>query len=409
MCAAEEEAPMTPAEFHSTRKFADTHFGRIAYIERGSGKTALFVHGLPLCGYQWRGVVEDVARERRAIAPDLMGLGYTDVRPGQSVSFREQAGMLAALLDELGVDAVDLVGNDTGGGIAQIFAASHPTRVRTLTLTNCEVANLWPNVLLEGFYRGVAAGVVPQAMKQMLGDVELARNQLGRLVYEDASFFTAELVDVYLRPIVASDERLALFRQLCDWKVNRAELLEAGAELRELDLPTQVAWGDGDVVFDAEPSLEWLRSNLRSLQKTTIVPRAKLFFPEEYPRLTSVLLAEFWRHGTADVIRRFNDAFQQHDPSVFPDLVADDCVIENTAPAPDGERRVGGRACIELWQAIATSPDIRFDLEKTVVPGDRATILWRLRRGDGGSVRGVNLMRVRDGRIVEGLGYVKGA
>jgi haloalkane dehalogenase len=400
---------MTPAEFHSTRKFADTHFGRIAYVERGSGKTALLVHGLPLCGYQWRGVVEDVARVRRTIAPDLMGLGYTDVRPGQAVSFREQARMLAALLDELGIDAVDLVGNDTGGGIAQIFAARYPTRVRTLTLTNCEVADRWPNVLLQGFYQGVAAGAVTQAMRQMLGDVELARNQLGRLVYEDASFFTADLVDVYLRPIVSSEERLALFRQLCDWRANRAELVEAGAELRELDLPTQVVWGDGDVVFDTEPSLEWLGSNLRSLQKTTIVPRAKLFFPEEHPRLMTVLLAEFWRHGTADVIRRFNDAFQRHDPGEFPGLVADDCVIENTAPAPDGERRVGGRACVELWQAIATSPDIRFDLEKTVVSGDRATILWRLRRSDGGSVRGVNLMRVRDGRIVEGLGYVKGA
>jgi SnoaL-like domain len=83
-------------------------------------------------------------------------------------------------------------------------------------------------------------------------------------------------------------------------------------------------------------------------------------------------------------------------------------VIENTVPAPDGERRVGGRACMELWQAIAASPDINFDLEKTVVSGDRAMILWRLRRSDGGSVCGVNLMRVRDGRIVEGLGYVKG-
>ena len=114
---------MTPAEFQSTRKFTDTPFGRIAYVERGSGKVALFVHGLPLCGYQWRGVMEDVAGERRAIAPDLMGLGYTEARPGQAVSFREQARMLAALLDGLGVDAVDLVGNDTGGGIAQIFAA----------------------------------------------------------------------------------------------------------------------------------------------------------------------------------------------------------------------------------------------------------------------------------------------
>jgi haloalkane dehalogenase len=398
---------MDPSEFNSSRKFAETRFGRIAYLERGSGPVALFLHGLPLCGYQWRDVIEDLAPMRRCIAPDMMALGYTEVRSGQAVSFRDQAQMIAAFLDALGIEAVDLVGNDTGGGIAQIFAASHPARVRTLTLTNCEVADRWPNPLLEGFYQGVEAGVVPEAMKRMLGDVEAARAELGRLVYEDPNVFTAELVDTYLRPIVASKPRLALFRELCDWRTNRAQLLEASAKLRELDLPTQVIWGDGDVVFDVEPSLEWLQANLRSLQKTTVVPRAKLFFPEEHPRLTSLLLAEFWRHDTADVIRRFNDAFQRHDPSVFPDLVAEDCVVENTSPAPDGARHVGRCACVELWQGIASSPEIAFDLEKTVVAGDRAIILWRLRRSDGGSVRGVNLMRVRDGRIVEGLGYVK--
>ena len=42
---------MTPSEFHSSRKFAATSFGRIAYVERGSGSAALFIHGLPLCGY----------------------------------------------------------------------------------------------------------------------------------------------------------------------------------------------------------------------------------------------------------------------------------------------------------------------------------------------------------------------
>ena len=65
---------------------------------------------------------------------------------------------------------------------------------------------------------------------------------------------------------------------------------------------------------------------------------------------------------------------------------------------------------MELWQGIATAPGIHFDLENVIVVDDRAIILWRLRRGDADddSVRGVNLMRVRDGRIVEGLGYVKG-
>lgn len=112
--------------------------------------------------------------------------------------------------------------------------------------------------------------------------------------------------------------------------------------------------------------------------------------------------------ATAEIMRRFNDAFQRHDPSGLPGLVAEDCVIENTVPAPDGARHVGREACLALWQGIAGDRSGRFDVEDIFAAGDRGTIRWRYRR-DGGSIRGVNLMRVRDGLIVEAMGYVKGA
>jgi SnoaL-like domain len=117
------------------------------------------------------------------------------------------------------------------------------------------------------------------------------------------------------------------------------------------------------------------------------------------------------QHGdTATVLRRFNQVFLSHDPSALPALVAPDCVIENTVPAPDGARYEGRDACIALWTGIATNPGIWFELEDVTVIGERGIIRWRYHWGEGGadSVRGVNLMRVRDGLIVEALGYVKG-
>lgn len=115
--------------------------------------------------------------------------------------------------------------------------------------------------------------------------------------------------------------------------------------------------------------------------------------------------------ATADVIRRFNDVFQRHDPSALQVLVAADCVIENTTPAPNGARYVGRDACIALWTRIATSHEMRFEIEDVVVAGERAIVRWRLVWGEREQdcVRGVNLMRVKDGQITEALGYVKGA
>jgi ketosteroid isomerase-like protein len=112
---------------------------------------------------------------------------------------------------------------------------------------------------------------------------------------------------------------------------------------------------------------------------------------------------------TGEVIKRFNDAFVQRDPGKLVDLVADDCVMEGAQPAPNGTRYEGYDACLRFWQELIADLDGSFEPEDVVVSGDRATIRWRYRFGEGdeNSVRGVNLMHVRDGKIVEALGYVK--
>jgi ketosteroid isomerase-like protein len=112
---------------------------------------------------------------------------------------------------------------------------------------------------------------------------------------------------------------------------------------------------------------------------------------------------------TLQIIQRFNQAFVQHDGSLLDGMIAEDCVMESVEPAPDGTRFVGRDACLEFWQKLANNRDGQFADEDIVAIDDRAIIRWRYRFGPGlsKSVRGVNVMRVRDGLIVEALGYVK--
>src|SRR5512139_1633238 len=135
--AAGAARPIDAAGFHRSRRFARTRFGRIAYIERGSGDTALFLHGFPLNGFQWRGAIDRLSGTRRCLAPDFMGLGYTEVET-DDVGPDAQLAMLLELLDSLDIRAVDLVASDSGGAVAQLLVARHPERVRTLLLTNCD-------------------------------------------------------------------------------------------------------------------------------------------------------------------------------------------------------------------------------------------------------------------------------
>jgi ketosteroid isomerase-like protein len=116
-------------------------------------------------------------------------------------------------------------------------------------------------------------------------------------------------------------------------------------------------------------------------------------------------------HAPSDVVRRFIAAFQEHDPEAFVDLVAEDCVMETIQPAPDGTRYEGYETNLRFWQAMATDPHASFEVEDVFVAGDRAVNRWRYRFGEGdeNSVRGVTLLRVKDGRIVEALAYAKTA
>ena len=112
---------------------------------------------------------------------------------------------------------------------------------------------------------------------------------------------------------------------------------------------------------------------------------------------------------TEAVMRQFHDAFDRHDPAAFVELIADDCVIENTTPAPNGSLHVGKQACLAVWQGLATAAHTGFSREEVWAVGERVIVRWRYRWGDEEtqSVRGVNLVRVRDGRVVEAMGYVK--
>ncbi len=102
------------------------------------GDAALFLHGFPLNGFQWRSALDRLSRYRRCVVPDFLGLGFAEVAPNQAVTPAAQVEMLAALLDSLSIQRVDLVANDSGGAVAQLFAIRHPERVSTLLLTNCD-------------------------------------------------------------------------------------------------------------------------------------------------------------------------------------------------------------------------------------------------------------------------------
>jgi steroid delta-isomerase-like uncharacterized protein len=117
--------------------------------------------------------------------------------------------------------------------------------------------------------------------------------------------------------------------------------------------------------------------------------------------------------STVEVINRFNDAFNRHDIQGVMTLMTDDCLFDNTYPPPDGERFAGQEAVRRFWEEFfRSSPDAVFKAEEMFAYEDRCVIRWRYEwtgtDGQSEHIRGVDVLRVRDGKVAEKLAYVKG-
>jgi ketosteroid isomerase-like protein len=108
-----------------------------------------------------------------------------------------------------------------------------------------------------------------------------------------------------------------------------------------------------------------------------------------------------------EVVTTFGAAWERHDLDAAMELVTDDCVFDNTSPAPDGTRYVGRAAVRGAWSEIFDDSSSRFEAEETFSAGDRVIQLWRYTWADG-HVRGVDVFRVRGGKVSEKFSYVKG-
>jgi ketosteroid isomerase-like protein len=114
-----------------------------------------------------------------------------------------------------------------------------------------------------------------------------------------------------------------------------------------------------------------------------------------------------------NMLQHFNDAFNRHDVAAMMDDMTNDCVFENTFPAPDGTRYEGQAAVREFWvNFFKSSPHAHLDIEDIIATEDRCVQCWVYHwideQGKSGHVRGVDVFRLRGGKIAEKLSYVKG-
>ena len=282
---------MTSLQTVLTTHSIETASGCISYVEAGSGPVALFVHGVLLNKHLWRHQLAGLSDIRRCIAVDLLAHGDTEIKPNQDVSVTANAIMLREVLDALQIDQVDIVGNDSGGGIAQIFSALHPERVRSLTLTNCDTHDNWPPEAFKPFLDMAAAGGLSDTLNALLSDKSIYRSP-GALgpAYERPENISDADIDIYLLPLVRSEQRTHDLRRFLA-AFDHSHTVAIESRLRHLQAPTLIVWGTDDVYFPVSWA-HWLAEAIPGAKPPVELLGARIFFPEERAEVFNQLLRD---------------------------------------------------------------------------------------------------------------------
>jgi pimeloyl-ACP methyl ester carboxylesterase len=223
-----------------------------------------------------------------------MGLGYTEPVEGQIITPETQVQMLAMFFDSLQIDAVDLVANDSGGLLSQLFVARYPHRVRTLLLTNCDVDRDSPPALFVPLIDlADKTMLIDEFFAPQIADKQRARssNGLGS-AYSFPDRLTDETIEIYLRPLVDNPRRSAQLQQYTS-ALRTNPLMTIHENLRRWNGPARIVWGMSDPFFSKE-SANWLDQTLPGSRGVRRIPNANLFFPEEMPDIIAEEAIALW-------------------------------------------------------------------------------------------------------------------
>lgn len=272
-------------------RFVEVPSGQIAYTDTGSGPVALFVHGVLMSKHLWRKQIAALSDVRRCIAVDLLAHGETEIQPGQDVSVTANADMLKEVLEELKIDQVDLIGNDSGGGICQIFAARYPEHIRSLTLTNCDTHDNWPPKAFQPFVEATRQGLHAGLINSMIADKAVYRSPeaLGP-AYERPDLVADADIDTYLKPLIKDPDRTRNFQRFVV-AFDNVHTVRIEPQLKTLTAPTLIVWGDDDVYFPVSWA-NWLADTIPGAKPPVVLKGARLFLIEERAEHFNALLRD---------------------------------------------------------------------------------------------------------------------
>ncbi len=238
-------------EFSRRKKYIQLGDARVAYIDEGSGPPVVLLHGCPFHSYEWKDVIPGLSRSYRVIAPDLLGLGDTEVSLESDYRLPQDAEMVIGLMDALGISEASFVGHDHGGATLQLLMGTHPQRITRAVLTNAEAYDQWPSEPERIYLKAIVNPALSPVFHLALSNAAVRRDVFQIAVHKK-EVFTDEVLDAYVRAHTSDAARwqrlVRFFRWQLDPQHNRVTL-DAVPGMQQFRRPTLLLWGEQDTNF----------------------------------------------------------------------------------------------------------------------------------------------------------------
>lgn len=214
---------------------------QLHYECAGSGAPLLLLHGLVGSARNWRKNIRSLARHASVYALDLLNMGESDRIAGCDSSLEATADRVAAFMDALGLEDVDIAGHSHGGAVAMMLAARHPDRVRSLILfapanPYCDLGKH-----LIAFYRTLPGRWLARQIPWL--PRALKSTALSRM-YGDPDRVSGDALDGYLDGLHVPGTIDHVLNIVRGWESDMRRLAAALSQIAEK--PTLLIWGDRD-------------------------------------------------------------------------------------------------------------------------------------------------------------------
>lgn len=269
-------------------KSGTIHYDKVGPPPAEAARPVVFIHGYAMGSSLWRPLAQRLAQHSLlCIAPTWPLGGHTEaMRPGATMTMRGVASMVEEFLQALNLDDVVLVGNDTGGAIAQIVAGEHSERIGALVLTSCDAFEHFPPPILKPLIAAAKVPVLFRAGLQTMRTRAGRRRAYGALSHGDLDQLTAEWTSSVVR-----DGRITEDLRRFTASLEQRDTLDAAARLPQFTKPALIAWSADDAFFPLDDGRR-LAATLPDA-RLEVIENARTFSMLDQPDVLARLIADF--------------------------------------------------------------------------------------------------------------------